>query len=448
MVIAGKVLSMIVLGRVGHQLDKMIADTQAGFRPGRSTVDNIFIVRQIFERRHQYQQDTVAAFLDFSAAFDSLDRESMWLVLKRAGVPGHFIELIKTMYGQTTCKVRASGVVGSEFTVTTGVRQGDILSPLLFICAIDWIMSRAADPTDGVLVGEGVLVRNVEYADDVTLLNETVARLQAQIDRFHDCSKKLGLNLNVAKCKMLANTPDCGILKINDQPVEQVAKFNYLGSMVTPTGDGLVEVNARIGKAAAVHKSLGQKLWKQRDVPIGTKLRIFDAVVISVLSYGMESLPLNAESTRKIVAFEQRCLRGLLRIKWDDRITNEQVLQRCGRREGIESRLRGARMRYLGHIARAQQKLPGTCFFAQPVSHWKKRPGGQAMTWRNKVEADTKDIVNVQSRLLPRGTPRADYAWERVITTMAQDRPRWRELTKMSGMRTNMAGDARATGRR
>ena len=124
-----KIMSIIVLSRVVKVLDEKTPESQAGFRAGRSTIEQILFLRQVLERRYEHKKETVIAFLDFSKAFDSIDRTALWNLLRIAGVPKLFVDMIQCMYEETICRVKAYGKLGEAFKVGTGVRQGDVLSP-------------------------------------------------------------------------------------------------------------------------------------------------------------------------------------------------------------------------------------------------------------------------------------------------------------------------------
>ena len=98
-----------MLNRLKEARELDIREEQAGFRPGRGCIDQIFSLRQILEHRHAYRQPTIAVFLDFRGAFDSVDRSSLFEILHRRGMPQKFVNIIKAMYSYTTGSVRAYG---------------------------------------------------------------------------------------------------------------------------------------------------------------------------------------------------------------------------------------------------------------------------------------------------------------------------------------------------
>ena len=418
--IAGKILSMIVLKRIGGILDEQTSESQAGFRGGRGTMDQIFVLRQILERRGQFNRDTLVAFLDYSAAFDSVDRGALWGLLKISGIPAIFITLIKNCYNASKCRVRAYGELSEGFEVTTGVRQGDVLSPILFIRAVDWVMTKCTSGP-GVTVGENVSIAHLEYADDLALLEETTHSLQVIVDEVKNRSEMIGLNLNPRKCKVLASRPLQQDVNISGVPMEVVDSFPYLGSRITTSGDSTCEITARIGKAGGAFKRLDRKVWRNHSLSLDTKLRVYEAVVLSTLLYGLETVPLKVKDTVRLEGFECSCLRRLLGISLLDLVSNKTVLKMAGYEKTIGEKIRFFRLKWLGHVARMPLgRMPRETLFARPPKEWRRRPGGQRLSWRKCVENDTREMLTVYRN--------ARMSWENSILDLAADRVQWRSM--------------------
>jgi exonuclease III len=419
--VIGKILSVIILKRIIGHLDSQLEESQAGFRPGRSTVDNIFVLRQILERRQQYNRETMMAFLDFSAAFDSVDRHSLWRLMKIKGVPKNIVELVKNIYNETICRVKAYGQVSEPFSVSTGVRQGDVLSPLLFLLAVDRIMNRAASASNGVLVSDDLAVANLEYADDIVAIAENVAELQAHVKAIEDCSACLGLKLNSAKCKTIATTNIVPVM-VNGEAIETVPSFCYLGSSISSDNSATGEINVRIGRAHTAFKSLST-IWKRRGIRTKIKNRLFDSLVLSSLLYGLETVPLSTAASNRLQTFENDAMRSMLNISRSDRVSNANVFARAGRRQSVICILRRRRLKFLGHVSRrCDNQLSKQVFFSPPPTGWVRRQGGQKLTWRNLVEkGDLKDTLRGYQHLY-------GYNFLTIVKDLAANRQMWRQI--------------------
>ena len=119
------------------------------------------------------------AYVDLKSAFDSADRESLWLLLRHHGIPDKLIELVKELYTDTCSCVLSDGVHSEWFHVLSGVRQGCTVAPDLFLNPMDWILNQTVEQTPlGVSIGEESFT-DLDYADDVTLLAEMLETLVA-----------------------------------------------------------------------------------------------------------------------------------------------------------------------------------------------------------------------------------------------------------------------------
>ena len=142
--ITSKVFSKIIHTRLVETLDEHIRREQAGFRRGCSCSDHIFTLRQILEQSKEWNVPLYAYFIDFEKAFDSIHRHSLWKILRHYGIPSKLVNVIKMLYSDFKSQVicNAALTVADAFSVTTGVKQGYILSPFLFILGIDWVMKQ------------------------------------------------------------------------------------------------------------------------------------------------------------------------------------------------------------------------------------------------------------------------------------------------------------------
>ena len=178
--IGGKVFSTIMLTRVKEAVDERMRENQAGFRKGRSCQDQIFCLNQVIEKCLDQQLPCLINFIDFKAAFDSVHRPSLWKILQLYGIPGKMINIIKSSYRNTRCAVRSEGALSDWFDIITGVRQGDIWSPLLFGLTIDFVMKTTVDAQNTGLTliprrssrYPQVNLPDLDYADDIALFEE------------------------------------------------------------------------------------------------------------------------------------------------------------------------------------------------------------------------------------------------------------------------------------
>jgi len=136
----GKVFAHIILARI-----KPTLLSQSGFMPGRSTCDHIATLCNIAQWRQDFGHPTFAAFVDLRAAFDSLSRPALWLLLTRLGIPDKIVRLFRVLYDNSVSCVRTGRTDSSWFKIEAGVRQGCVLAPDSFATGMDWLLERTVE---------------------------------------------------------------------------------------------------------------------------------------------------------------------------------------------------------------------------------------------------------------------------------------------------------------
>ena len=146
--LSDKVLNRIILERLKNEVDNILRDHQAGVRQDRGCIDQIATLRIIVEQSMEFDSSLYINLVDYEKAFDSLDRNTLWKLLQHYRIPKEIITLIRNAYDGMTCKVTHAGRLTDSFQVKTGVRQGYLLSPFMFLVAIYWIMNRTTQKTE------------------------------------------------------------------------------------------------------------------------------------------------------------------------------------------------------------------------------------------------------------------------------------------------------------
>ena len=182
----------------------------------------------------------------------------------------------------------------------------------------------------GLQIGRRVIT-NLRCADDIILLATSEAELQELVDRLDRVSRKYSLLINVNETKVMAsNGIACHILIQNEQ-LEQVDTFPYLGSLITEDGECTTEFRTRLNRGQAIGASL-QKVWKSQSnsIPISRKIRLVKTLVWPVATYGCESWTLRKNEETRLDAFEMKGLRKILCVSRTVKKTNEWVLNNAG----------------------------------------------------------------------------------------------------------------------
>jgi hypothetical protein len=133
-----KVYTRVIAGRLNPIIDATTAESQNGFRKGRSCTDSFFTLKMLVDKRHKYNLETHIAFIDYEKAFDRVNRQKLWEILPRKGTPMHTVQVIKSLYKETLICVDMGNKVGNKrMTTNQGVRRGCSLSTALFNIYLD-----------------------------------------------------------------------------------------------------------------------------------------------------------------------------------------------------------------------------------------------------------------------------------------------------------------------
>ena len=170
-----------------------------------------------------------AFFIDCAKAFDCVDHNKLWKILKDMGIPDHLTCLLRNLYSGQEATVRTGHGTTDWFQIGKGIRQGCILSPCLFNLYAECIMRNAGleEAQAGIKTARRN-INNLRYADDTTLMAESEEELKSLLMRVKVESEKVSLKLNIQKTKMMASSPITS-WQIDGETVEIVT--DYLGEL-------------------------------------------------------------------------------------------------------------------------------------------------------------------------------------------------------------------------
>ena len=133
----------ILQARLQQYVNHELPDVQADFREGRGTRDQIANICWIIEKAREFQKNIYFCFIDYAKAFDCMDHNKLWKILKDMGIPGHLTCLLRNLYAGQEATVRNGHGTTDWFQIGKGVCQGCILSPCLFNLYAEYIMRNA-----------------------------------------------------------------------------------------------------------------------------------------------------------------------------------------------------------------------------------------------------------------------------------------------------------------
>ena len=288
----------------------------------------------------------------------------MFAILRHYGIPDKIVQAIRVLYENSTSSVFVDGKLSKEFSITTGVLQGDVLAPTLFIIVMDYIMRLASKDNEGDFGlithprnGSRMPEKRINYlafADDLAGLEGTLDRSQKQLDKLSSTSNKAGLEISDTKTvRMELNTTHRRQeqINLNGKEIDLVDDFKYLGSMMASSQNDI-----------KYHKSLAwtafwklKNLWRSTTTSLHLKLRFFKAACLTILLYGGETWILTKQLALELDRFATNCYRIILNIKRIDHIPNSEIYAKT-KQIPLSLTLKERQLRWVGHILRINEK--------------------------------------------------------------------------------------------
>ncbi|VDP41917.1 unnamed protein product [Schistosoma curassoni] len=298
--IPGKVFNRVLLNRMKDAVDAHLRDQQAGFRKDRPCTDQIVTLRIIVEQPIEWN---LSLYIN------------LWKLLRHYGVPEKIVNIIRNSCDGLQPKVVRGGQLTDAFQVRTGVRQGCLFSPFLFLLVVDWIMKISTSEVKHRIQWTAQdQLNDLDFTADVALLYHTHKQMQIKTAGVAAVSALVGLSVHKGKTKALKfKAENSNPITLDSETLEDVESFTHLGSTIDEHGGSDADVKARIGKARAAFLQL-ENNGNSKQLSINIKVRIFNTNVKAVLLYGAETLRTTTIIIKKVQVFINSCLRKILNI--------------------------------------------------------------------------------------------------------------------------------------
>ena len=432
-----KVWERVLIKRLEDYVE--VHPQQFGFAQGKSTTDAIYITRQLQEKFLQKKQKLYHIFVDLEKAFDKVPRQSIEWALRRQLVPEWLVRAVMALYNNSSSQVRFAGALSDKFPISVGVHQGSALSPLLFKLVMEETTKhcRRGDPWE------------LLYADDLVLTADSKQRVEEIFNEWRSAMELRGLKINVAKTKLLISGKEnvlaaptgqypCGIcgrgvgansilctacnkwchhrctglgslsnvtnyvclvcngtrqntpaadesIVTSVGTIEEVTQFTYLGDVLACGGGAETSVRHRISVAWCKWRELCS-LLSNRGIPLKHRARVYDACIRSAMLYASETWALTQREENLLQGCDRRMLRRLCGVTLRDRISSDEILNRCGL-ESVLLRIRKKRMAWFGHVYRRDVDDP-LCKVKDIEAPGRRPRGRPKKTWSDCVRED------------------------------------------------------------
>jgi len=431
--------SKILGDRLTLDNDERISELQAGFRFQRGCRDQRCSLQLLMDEALERGKTLYVSMVDLEKAFDRVPRAELLEVMRHYGVEPEHVRIADDLHTGTTARIKWRGGRSEPFPVTWGVQQGSPASNPewnLYVNIIVDQMLSALGAESGVEIywlTNGQLHRPSEppnsaerlrqllllLADDIIITAPTAAALRRALVELQTMTRRWGMRISAKKTKVMVvqrdTAPDVADpdITIEGEKLEVVKHGKYLGSTFSSNGTMEREITLRLTAASGAAARLRKGVWRSRRVGLRTKLRLYNAAVLTVLLYGGESWALTTALVQRLETFHQQCLRQILGTRYWQHISNVDICARAGILP-IRAILSQRRLLWLGEIGRMDSgRLVKRLLFSQQGG---TRPRAPPRTGLRRVFQ--RDV-----RALHGGHPNGQ-SWY----SQCQDTKEWREL--------------------
>lgn len=303
------------------------------------------------------------------------------------------------------------GEISEPFAIKTGVRQGDGLSPLLFNCVLEkviteWREQKLSQNIDQpIKLGRSdIKVDCLAFADDLAILTRDVTTAQKQIEILKEVAEKVGLQISFEKTEyMTCNKQAPKFLNTKYGEIRRVSQFKYLGEIIQENGLEKAANKLRCQKIATAFR-LTQNIYNKKSLSKFSKLRHYSTVIKPECLYAAETLILNRKGDiEEIQKKERKIIRKILGPK----ITDGETYRLRSNKEieeytDIHGDMRKRRLKFYGHIKR----MAPTRLTRRIVEYYENRSKAKIdpIKWIAAIKEDLKDASITQSDVTDKNT--------------------------------------------
>ena len=270
----------------------ILTPNQLGFLPGNRTSDAHIILNNLINKYcHKRGKYIFGCFVDFSKAFDSVPRATLFEKLIKHGITGKFLDVIMNAYTNDFTYIKLKNKLSPKIISEIGVKQGCILSPLLFnIFMSD--LTRDLGTDTGVLIDDNMNLSCLIWADDILLLSESEEDLQRSLNVLFEFCKQNEISINADKTKCMIFNKTGRLIRrdffVGKEKLENVREYKYLGLLCTPSGEIKSALEDLRSRALKAYWNLKLKLGKFFNQEILETIHLFDSLVKPILTYASD----------------------------------------------------------------------------------------------------------------------------------------------------------------
>lgn len=386
-----RIYGKLIKNRIEEEYQNMEAEEQAGFRAGRSTIDHVFSITQIIEKKVARGQEVHLMFVDLRKAYDSVPLVKLWEALEKTNVNIELVEAVKTLYYQQTTRIKTGNLITPGFTVTKGLRQGCCISPTLFKIYLEAALNKWKKKCTnmGIPLTDSTLY-TLCFADDQVIIAQDSEDLSYMMRKLLEEFTEWGLEVNMEKTEYMSIGGDQHSLRVEEnQEIKLCEDYKYLGVKITQDGKLDAAIKERNIQGRKGISLLNSVLW-DKNISKENKKRIYNTIIKSITTYGCEVWPIKDRTEKMLRTTEMDFWRRSAGISRRDRITNERVREIMGVTHTIVDDIRTKQLSWYGHVRRMpENRIPRQILEWQPRG--RRRPGRPRRSWREGVDREIRD---------------------------------------------------------
>ena len=317
--------------KIGHLLDT--DDLQFGFKPKHSTSHALFALTETVNYFNKHGSSVIASFLDCSKAFDKISHAGLFLKLIERNVPLCFINLLVYWMSNLTSQCRWQGFLSDSYAVTSGVKQGGVLSPIFFNVYINDLILKLKNAGCGCYINKKFFGA-IMFADDLVLIAPTRSAMQLLIDISARYCDEHCLSFNAKKTKAMVfgkSFENISPIILNNESIQFVDEWEYLGCSIV-SGKELKFSTKKILSSFRCSANSILTAVKKPTEPV--LMRLLYSFAVPILTYASEAKSFSSadmhnctvalnDAIRKIFSFNRwESIRSLrIELGYDDLTT-------------------------------------------------------------------------------------------------------------------------------
>lgn len=287
--VLSKVYLELLRGRLEKHVESknILPDEQYAFRKNRGCEDCVFLLNSFLQHKRNRRENAFVLFIDFTKAYDKVFRTGLWAKLLKYGINGKMWRVLRDIYTDSKSRILHDDEVGLPFVTEEGLRQGCLLSTLLFSLYITDLVELIKQPGIGIQLRDLHLTMT-KFADDIALYAESVPDLQRLVEILVEYCYVNRMEISIPKTKAMyfrfGSLETLPNIKIYGHPVEIVAKFKYLGVYISQ------DLSYNYMREQALKKAQSRRSCElahaiSKNLPTRSIIEIFRTLVLCCLDY-------------------------------------------------------------------------------------------------------------------------------------------------------------------